>query len=342
VENIPDQGETTLTITVTARAGEGLFLCAGGRCTNAAAVRGFSRYDLIGGHANVGGFDFTSSPGEPRQVGVAAQTQVWGFQTDTAPADVSATRQNIANQVSGDEDVIGARNQTRRRIVGDDGAATTATRTTDAYFLENQYTGFGIWAEEFATWQNNGMVYNAVDNLTGVFHYGLATPPDGMPTSGTARYRGRAFGFYMKEVRANGDVDASDRFYVEGGANLTADFGAGEISGTASLTAHRRHNFEQRNGNVQLDFTEGQIDGSQFNAQIQIRDRFPATPEFEGGRNTFEDLSDNALIQSGHLTGQFGGPQADEAVGTGLLITENDGPTPTQNILQFGILTKRN
>jgi hypothetical protein len=121
--------------------------------------------------------------------------------------------------------------------------------------------------------------HNAPNNIEQFFHFGLATAPDRVPTTGSANYSGVVFG------RGAYTADWVP-FAVGGTSSLNYDFGNGDFTATLNLKI-------QGGANTNLgSFT------------------FAGDPQSPFGNYFFAYNSDNSF--RGNLNGNFYGPNAEE------------------------------
>lgn len=144
------------------------------------------------------------------------------------------------------------------------------------------YTAFGLWIlGSSANLTTVNGAFSVAD--AGAGHFGIATAPADLPTTGSANYLGSAVG-----AVANG---SQIQDLLNGTFQARADFAAGDLDITVSLI-----------GSAGGDFATLTADGA----------------EIDGGASSFATSATGASLDSGHtgvLSGQFYGPGAAEVGG---------------------------
>lgn len=155
--------------------------------------------------------------------------------------------------------------------------------------------------------------------ITGASLVGLETAPSAMPKTGTATYNGRTrFEFRNRSVDySTGAAKQQSRLRYKGGATITADFGAGTVSGNAKLEEKQESfnadRFPSTTTNIAaqgaaMTFTGAKISGNGFTpdletnpaADTQLRADGVNLSDFKG--ESFGRFYGNAAQQVGVLT----------------------------------------
>lgn len=160
-----------------------------------------------------------------------------------------------------------------------------------------EYTALGAWLEPTFT----------PPNTTGYFAFGYETPVSNVPTSGTGTYAGN--GTVVGTV-LRPDGDTVDEAVVGGDAALTADFGTGAISGTFT----NMHSYTSTNTDVWNDVSVTGAIGAGTNS-------FSGSTQTTNAPAGHYALKDTA---TGHIDGDFYGPNADE-LGAVWTLSNGDG-----------------
>lgn len=140
------------------------------------------------------------------------------------------------------------------------------------------YVGYGIWNRE------SDQSGNTDFERWAMFVFGQRTLDSDVPTSGTARYNGTLDGLW---------TSASASYRLSGSAQLTADFGAGQVAGTLDINGRNRET-----------------------GQTIAMDRLSGTAALDRGTAAFAGTMTGNSGFSGSWGGAFFGPQARETGGT--------------------------
>ena len=117
----------------------------------------------------------------------------------------------------------------------------------------------------------------------GIEAVGMATPPGGVPVSGSANYDGAIFGRTSESHPSGGDSD------LDGNIHLSFDFGLGSLAGYLSVNVHQHPD--------PLGI-------------VSFRDTVYST-----GSTTFSGKFDTNLPGLNSFSGLFAGPHAEELIG---------------------------
>ena len=234
-------------------------------------------------------------------VNTEAVLQSWGFIEDKGKSIAEIVTMRISDNIPSNATI----NVTP--YMSDSGSnrygVDTSAVEVEGFIYEAKYSGFGVW--DYAG-DNNDRIF---DDAAQYFLYGLATPESGIPTDGTASYKGFARGAY-KDIRLSGGVDFTVDFASPNVANT--------FTGNVMLTSEESATAPAHSADVQL---EGTFDS----------DGFYGTSKVNTGTGR---LMPTFFPYAGEFDGSFFGPDADEA--TGVLWIMDEG---REDSLHAGFIT---